>query len=387
MRLLLLVPHPFYQDRGTSIAVDHVLNVLSQRGDCVDVLTYHEGGGKQYPNVSIYRIPNLSFVKNIPIGFSWKKVLCDVLLFFMTVKFMVRNRYHLTHATEEAVFIALIMKWVFGVPYLYDMDSSLPQQLIEKYSWLKSMAFLLNFLERIAIQNAIAVLPVCDALADLALKYRNNNVVVVHDFPLSNQSNDSNQINLKTELGIGGQIVMYVGNLEGYQGIDLLLKSFSKVLKVIEGIDLVIIGGEERDIKAYKEKSKNLGIDSQIHFLGKRRLQDLDGYLKSADILVSPRIKGKNTPMKLYSYLWSEKPVLVTNVESHTQIVNNEVTFIADPEPEALAKGMIALLGNESLRLKLGTEGKRWVEARFNFEEFRKKINALLDKLANSTSK
>ena len=65
-------------------------------------------------------------------------------------------------------------------------------------------------------------------------------------------------------------MVMYVGNLEGYQGIDLLLESFSKVLKVIEGIDLVIIGGEERDIKAYKGKSKNLGIDSRIHFLGKK---------------------------------------------------------------------------------------------------------------------
>ena len=325
------------------------------------------------------------FVKNIPIGFSWKKVLCDVLLFFMTGKFMVRNRYHLIHATEEAVFIALIMKWVFKVPYLYDMDSSLPQQLVEKYSWLKYMEFVLNFLERVAIQNAIAVLPVCDALADLALKYRNNNVVVVHDFPLSIHSNDIKQVNLKTELGIEGRMVMYVGNLEGYQGIDLLLESFSKVLKVMAGIDLVIIGGEERDIKGYKGKSKILGIDSRIHFLGKRPLQDLDGYLKSADILVSPRIKGKNTPMKLYSYLWSEKPVLVTNVESHTQIVNNEVTFIADPEPEAFAKGMIALLGNESLRLKLGTEGKRWVEARFNFEEFRKKLNSLLDELANSS--
>ena len=169
---------------------------------------------------------------------------------------------------------------------------------------------------------------------------------------------------------------MYVGNLEVYQGIDLLLESFSKVLKLVEGIDLVIIGGQERDIKAYKGKSNNLGIHSRIHFLGKRPLKDLAGYLEAADILVSPRIKGKNTPMKLYSYLWSEKPVLVTNVESHTQLVNNEVTFIADPEPEAFAKGMMTLLRNESLRLKLGTEGKKWVEARFNFEEFQKTLNS-----------
>ncbi|UCE64757.1 MAG: glycosyltransferase family 4 protein [Nitrospirota bacterium] len=180
-------------------------------------------------------------------------------------------------------------------------------------------------------------------------------------------------------------MMMYVGNLEAYQGIDLLLESFSKVLKVIEGIDLVIIGGEERDIKTYKGKSNNLGIDSRIHFLGKRPLPDLAGYLEAADILVSPRIKGKNTPMKLYSYLWSEKPVLVTNVESHTQLVNNEVTFIADPNTEAFAKGMITLLRDESLRLKLGTEGKKWVEARFSFEEFRKILNSLLDELSSSS--
>jgi glycosyltransferase involved in cell wall biosynthesis len=220
----------------------------------------------------------------------------------------------------------------------------------------------------------------------LALKYRKNNVVVIHDFPLSIQSRGSGQVDVKTDLGLRGMMVIYVGNLEAYQGIDLLLESFSLALKIIGGIDLVIIGGEERDIKAYKGKSNLLGIDSRVHFLGKRPLEDLAGYLEAADILVSPRIRGKNTPMKLYSYLRSEKPVLVTNVESHTQIVNDEVTFIADPEPEAFANGMITLLQNESLRSKLGFQGKQWVEKTFSFEKSQKKLNSLLDELKESTA-
>ena len=381
VRILLLAPHPFYQVRGSSIAVDHVLKLLAQRGDQVDVLTYHEGGEKQYPNVTVSRIPALPFVHGIRPGFSWKKVWCDIFLFFKTLKFMVRHRYQIIHALEETVFIALVMKWVFRVPYLYDMDSSLPQQLVETYPWLRYLTFLLNFLERLAIQNAVVVLPVCDALASIALKYRGNNVMVAHDFPLLDSSKDLGHAKVKTELGIKNMMVMYVGNLEAYQGIEFLLESFSLALTTCEAVDLVIIGGERNDIENYKRKAIRLGIESRVHFLGPKPLEELPDYLEAADILVCPRIKGNNTPMKLYSYLWSEKPVLVTNIESHTQAVTNEVAFLADPDPKAFANGLCTLLGNEPLRSKLGTAGKKFVEERFSFENFQKKLNRVFDNL------
>jgi len=48
MRILFLAPHPFYQDRGTPIAVNLMLQALSERGEEVDVLTYHEGRNVSY---------------------------------------------------------------------------------------------------------------------------------------------------------------------------------------------------------------------------------------------------------------------------------------------------------------------------------------------------
>lgn len=65
MKILLLTPPPFYQDRGTPIAVDLVLKVLSERGDSIDVLTFHEIRDAAYPQVSIYRIPAWPFFRNI----------------------------------------------------------------------------------------------------------------------------------------------------------------------------------------------------------------------------------------------------------------------------------------------------------------------------------
>ena len=61
------------------------------------------------------------------------------------------------------------------------------------------------------------------------------------------------QENLRVKLEISGLLLMYVGNLQVYQGIDLLLESFALVLKLAE-VDLVIIGGENSDIQKYQKK-------------------------------------------------------------------------------------------------------------------------------------
>ena len=61
MNVLMLAPHPFYQARGTPIAVDLVLKVLSSRGEKVDVVTFPEGEPVHYANVAIYRTPAFRF--------------------------------------------------------------------------------------------------------------------------------------------------------------------------------------------------------------------------------------------------------------------------------------------------------------------------------------
>lgn len=186
MKVLLLAPHPFFQNRGTPIAVDLVLRVLSNRSDEVDVVTYPEGKDIQYKNVKIYRTLELPFLKQFRPGFSWKKIICDFFMLFKVLQLISTNRYDVVHAGEESVFIGLLLKFVFKIPYIYDMDSSLPQQLVEKYSWLSSMSKIFNFFESLAVKNAQAVISVCDALAQDIKKYKPRKVVVIPDISLLN---------------------------------------------------------------------------------------------------------------------------------------------------------------------------------------------------------
>lgn len=173
--------------------------------------------------------------------------------------------------------------------------------------------------------------------------------------------------------------IMYVGNLESYQGIDLLLQSFELAVKQGIKAELFVIGGEKVDIANYIDVSQRMGIRNQVHFLGPRPVKSLSYYLDQADILVSPRIKGKNTPMKIYSYLGSGKAVIATNLETHTQVLTTSIAMLVDPQPTAFAQGLLELSQNAVLRQQLGSAGKLMILENFSLEAFTKRANNLLD--------
>ncbi|WP_238549238.1 glycosyltransferase family 4 protein [Acaryochloris marina] len=178
-------------------------------------------------------------------------------------------------------------------------------------------------------------------------------------------------------------ILMYIGNLELYQGIDLLLDGFKSAqnLALKVALKLVIIGGKDGDIAKYKLKTKNIGIDHQVLFLGQRSVENLGHYLAQADILLSPRIKGRNTPMKLYSYLDSGKPVLATDLPTHNWVLDKEVAVLSAPNPEAFAQGILYLANNPQVRQTLAVAAKHMVQKRHSFTAYKQKLNSLYDSL------
>ncbi|MEL7051388.1 MAG: glycosyltransferase family 4 protein [Cyanobacteria bacterium J06634_6] len=186
MNILMLAPHPFYQPRGTPIDADLVLRVLSERGDHIDLITFPEGSDVHYPNVTTYRTPALKIVQGIRPGFSIKKVICDVFLLFKAFRLAKNNHYDIIHAGEEAVFIALLLNRLLGIPYVYDMDSSLVGQLTDKYPKIKWFKKVLQGFEGVAVRNAKAVIPVCQALANDIEHYGPSKVVVIPDISLLN---------------------------------------------------------------------------------------------------------------------------------------------------------------------------------------------------------
>ncbi|MBA3495841.1 MAG: glycosyltransferase [Gemmatimonadales bacterium] len=383
MNILVLAPHPFFQARGTPLAVRTVLEFLSARGHQVDVLTLHEGEDVAIPNVRIFRTPSIPGVRNIRPGFSVKKVLCDGLMLVACLRMVRRKRYDLIHAVEESAFIAAVARSVSGVPYVYDMDSSLAEQMVEAYPRLHVALPIMRYCESVAVRRSLGVLTVCAALEDVAHGHDPGKVVGrVEDSTL-----------LPPELPGGGNgnggilewarrdglIAMYVGNLQRYQGIDLLLEGFQHTLRRVPRASLVIVGGREDDIRRYRRMAEVLGILPRVHFLGPRPVSALPDLLREADVLVSPRLTGLNTPMKIYSYLDSGTAVLATRLQTHTQVLDDRTAYLVDPEPETFGAGLADLLTDEPLRHRLASQAKEYVQEEFTPEAAWRKLGMFYD--------
>jgi glycosyltransferase involved in cell wall biosynthesis len=382
VKILLLAPHPFFQARGTPLAVKTVLEFLSGRGHEVDVLTFHEGENVEIPNCRIFRIVRPFWIRNVRPGFSTKKVVCDVFMFAKCMRMMRKTRYDLIHAVEESAFIAAAMQRLNGIPYVYDMDSSLAEQLVDAYPGLQFAFSTLRRCEALAVRHSLGVLTVCAALEDVAHGHAPGKTVgLVEDTTLlaadGNTSNGRSPDPLAS-LGVEDQdpVAMYVGNLEHYQGIGLLLDGFRYTLAQLPAAHLVIVGGHQDDIHRYKRRAEHLGILSQVHFLGPKPISSLDGLLRRADVLVSPRLKGLNTPMKIYSYLDSGTAVLATRLRTHTQVLNDRTAYLVPPDPEAMGDGLAHLLSDPGLRSRLAVEAKAYVQQEFTPEAAHRKLTS-----------
>ena len=393
MRILVLAPHPFFQARGTPLAVRRVLEFLGSRGHQLDLLTFHEGEDIEIPNCRIHRIARPLWIRNIRPGFSVKKVVCDLFMFMKCLGMVRKNRYDLIHAVEESAFIAAAMQRFAGIPYVYDMDSSLAEQMVDAYPGLQFAFATLRRCEAVAVRHSLGVLTVCAALEDVAHGHAPDKPIGrVEDTTLlgPDQHHSGNGQGAESVLPGGvdhrSPVAMYVGNLEHYQGIGLLLEGFRHALVRVPNAHLVIVGGLEEDIAYYGRRATQLGISTRVHFLGPKPISALDGLFRRADVLVSPRLKGLNTPMKIYSYLDSGTAVLATRLRTHTQVLDDRTAYLVEPDPEALGDGLVELLSDPVLRERLASHAKAYVQQEFTPEAAHRKLRSFYTMMESRAS-
>jgi len=402
MKILFLAPQPFFQERGTPIAVRLALSVLSQRNtESVTLLSYHEGASVPLDRVDHRRIviPRLlqGWIRAVGPGISIKKLVCDLLFLLSSLRLVAAAKrqgtpFQLVHAVEESVFIAYLIKLLWRIPYIYDMDSSLAMQLTEKWPVLSPLRFLLERLERLAVRGSIAVVPVCDSLAAIAHAHGSPDTHILRDISLLDLPSDSpgstiDEVDLRSECGAreGEVLALYIGNLEPYQGINLLIDSAARIANL--AFRIVVIGGAPDHITVLRERVATLALADRVTLLGPRPVSLLSTYLAQSDILVSPRIRGNNTPMKIYSYLHAGRAILATDLATHNQVLDSEVSILTAPDPDAFAAGMRKLIIDPELRERLGQRSRERAQSQYTFPVFAQSLNELYDRVLKNRSK
>ena len=81
-------------------------------------------------------------------------------------------------------------------------------------------------------------------------------------------------------------------------------------------------------------------------------------------MLVSPRSRGTNTPLKIYQYLRSGRAIVATRLLTHTQVLDDSVAILTGVSPQEFADGILAALADPVMaaarrRPRRGARGQR----------------------------
>ena len=391
MKILMIAPEPFFQARGTPFSEYHRLRALSRLGHTIDLITYPIGEDVEIDNVTIYRSLKLPFIENIKIGPSIAKIFLDIPLFLQALWMVfTRGDYDCIHTHEEAVIIGALLRKFWGYPHVYDMHSSLPEQMSNFGISRSRILFKFGeFMERWVLKHSSETIVICPYLGERVKKLnRNQRYLVIENIPVTDESCvvEQQEIEqLKQKLGLKNEtVILYTGTMEAYQGIDLLLESAKHVSKQYEDVRYVLVGGNPQQIQQMQELATLLGIGKIVHFLGARPVEEMPLYMQLADILVSPRKDGKNTPLKIYSYLKSGKPIVATNILTHTQVLNSNVAVLTKNNAEDFAKGILTLINNKTLRQQLAVNALRLSEEKYSYEAYLKKTAKVYQYVENA---
>ncbi len=380
-KVLLISPQPFFQWRGSPIRVGFNVLALTKLGYHVDLLTLPIGEKREIQGARIIRVVNLLGVKNVPIGPSLVKLFFDFFILFKGIQLCFKNRYDVIHGIEEAGIIAAFLARLIGAKAVFEKHS-------DPFSYKKGALrnFVMNLyaaIELIAVKKVNGVIGTGPGLVTQVNKMgTNTRAFHIFDIPSSLSESDPlkvTRVRESLQKNSNEVLVTFVGSFAVYQGVDLMFSAVKDTLEKCPQVRFVVIGGNAEEIKQRQHYLQQRGVADKVTFLGKISPDILPDYLCASDVLLSPRISGVNTPLKILDYMKAGKSIVATDVPANQLLLDKDTAVLAEPEPVKFAEALAALANDTELRARLGNCGRKLYENKYNFREYQKRLAVCYD--------
>ncbi len=163
-------------------------------------------------------------------------------------------------------------------------------------------------------------------------------------------------------------LVLFVGRLVYYKGIDILLHAASKI-----DIDLAIVGSGPLREKLQK-LTHTLSISDRVSFLGSLPDTELRCHYHACDLFVLPSVaRSEAFGLVLLEAMCAGKPLVTTELGTGTSWINqHDQTGLVVPagDPSALANAIERIVGDENLARRYGSAARERVLSVFNEQQY-----------------
>jgi len=159
--------------------------------------------------------------------------------------------------------------------------------------------------------------------------------------------------------------LIFTGNLAAYQGIDLLLEVFSRIVETRGHTRLVI--ATESSFEPYDSLARQLGIRDRIDVVA-GDFEQIPALLADSDVALSPRVDCDGIPQKILNYMAASKPVVAFKGSAPGLVHGQTAWLIEDGDLSAFVQGAITLMDDPELAKGLGSRARAYVERQHSWD-------------------
>ncbi len=354
----MLAPTPYFADRGCHVRIYEEARTLVEAGCDIRIVTYHMG--RDMDGIPTARTFPLPWYRKLAPGPSWHKPFLDILLFFKAALISSDFRPHIIHAhLHEGALIGMVLKKLLKIPLIMDYQGSLTAECLDHNFFRKGglLYSLSNFAEGVINRAADAVITsTTEGAVALSQKWGISSLKVnpVTDgvdperfFPCSGE-----EIRKFYGIPLDMPVIVFLGVLNEYQGIDLLLQAALIIKKKGITTHLLIMGYPDTP---YHAKASDMGLSDMITFTGRVDYEKISSFLSAGNIAVSPKLSMTEGNGKILNYMASALPTVAFDTATNREISGEAALYADYGDPDDLASKLSELLLNPELIRKLST--------------------------------
>jgi len=369
-----------YLPAGEIQIANDIVNRLAGRGHKVYVLAPLADLKTKIPNIEVFEIGKYDFINSKKYAdYLWNWWKYSIKSYLKCKELFEKKRIDVVHHIRPAYPRKFSLCWKIPAPFIYG-PLSLPiigKGTSRKSRWEKNSLIdkikskIVDRLEMTVGQHlwqktlskAYCTPVSVKKTLDLLPKRLVEKTPII---PLGVDTRKFNWVN--NEKTSQSLIIFFAGTIESYKGIKYLLKGMQIVKKSYPDVKL-IMAGAGIEFEYFKTLTKKLALNGNVEFLGPVNFNNMPKLYQQCDIFCLPSM-FEAFGMSIIQAMSCGKPVVSTRVGGIPEIIKEEKSGILVPpgDAEGLARAIIRLAKNKTLRQKMGVYNRKLCIAKYDWD-------------------
>lgn len=380
LRVLVVAPTPFFGDRGCHVRIYEEVRGLMARGVEVRVVTYPTG--RDLDGIETVRARDWFGVEAAALGPTWGRPLLDLAVLDACRRVVRKFGPHLIHGhLHEGIAIGAALRAWYGMPLIADLQGSLTEELTD-HGFIAGHGMLSRLTscgERWLVRRPDRLVTSSSHGAALLARQGGGEDRIV---PLPDGVDvgvfrpGRPDVELARRLGLDRKrIIVFLGVLTGYQGVDLLLDAVPAVIHRWPDAHFLVMGFPNET--HYRRLAAARGIEQAVTFTGRVPYEQAPRWINLGEIAVSPKRSLTEANGKLLNYMACARPVVASDTPVNREMLGEAGVYAAVGDADALAARLVEMLADPGEARERGAALRVRAEEEFAWPVLIERLEAL----------